>query len=218
MEGKTIQMQYRTVVYYTFCPAKEMSWKEYKKYQRNIADRMLAYGFCAQFGLGYDPKLVERGTHGKPFWTGRQEIYFNVSNTAGLVVCALSDLETGVDAEHIRAVKPAVVRRCCTESEIDYIKGTSGENREEEAKERFFQLWTLKESFIKMTGQGMYFPMKEAAFSIRNTECIQEILCTQAGYFTQKRVGDYWLSLCTESGSKVVWKELALQDLRESWT
>lgn len=209
-------MEYQTVVYYTFCPAGERPWKEYKKYQRKIAEQMLAYGFEDQFGLAFQPTQVKKGLHGKPLWAGQEGLYFNVSNTAGLVVCALSNQETGVDAEQIRAVRPAVAKRCCTESELAYIWGKSGEHREEETRERFFQLWTLKESFIKMTGQGMYFPLKNAEFSIRDAGSVQEISCSQTGHFVQKRLGEYWIALCTRNEAEAAWKELTLKDLWES--
>ena len=204
-------MEHQTVVYYTFCSEKKVQPKEYKLYQRRIADQILACGFEAQFGISFDAANVKKGVHGKPFWAGQEKIYFNVSNTAGMVVCALSDLETGADAEKIRSVKAAVIKRCCTDAELAYIRG-SEENQESLVKERFFQLWTLKESFMKMTGQGMYFPIRDAEFFIQNQDLPQRILCSQHGYFVQKRLGEYWISICTQEKSEVIWRELPLEE------
>lgn len=207
-------MKHQTVVYYTFCSEEGMQKKEYKKYQRKIACQVLTYGFEAQFGIVFDQSYIKKGVHGKPFWAGQEKIYFNVSNTTGIVVCAVSDLDVGADTEQIRPVRTAVIKRCCTEDEIGYIMANSGESQEEQKREKFFQLWTLKESYIKMTGKGMYFPIKDAAFSIRTSGSAQEISSAQTGYFVQKRLGEYWLSLCTQRESEVVWKELTLEDLR----
>lgn len=203
-------MKHQTVVYYTFCPRGEMTAGDYKKYQREIADKMLALGFKTKFGIKFDLAYVKKGTHGKPFWAGEEKIYYNISNTSGLVVCAMSDLETGVDAERVHPIKEPVMRRCCTEAETAYIMGNSGE---EQARERFFRLWTLKESFIKMIGQGMYFSMREAEFSIQDTGKMQGIFCSQPGYFVQKRQNGYWIALCTQKESEVLWRELKREDL-----
>lgn len=208
-------MEYETVVYYTFCTVREILPKEYKKYQRKIAGKMLAYGFEAEFAMEFDSAHVKKDIHGKPFWSGTEDVYFNVSNTQGLVVCAVSNMETGVDAELIRFVKDMVMKRCCTQAESAYIMGKPEEYQRERINERFFQLWTLKESFIKMTGQGMLFPIRDAEFSIHEEEQNLKISCSQSGYFSQKRLGDYWISLCTSKESKVVWKELTLKELLE---
>lgn len=211
-------MEYGTRVYYAFCHKRGQSPTDYKKYQRELADKILRYGFRQQFGMEFDWKSVERGVHGKPFWIGEGRRCFNVSNTDGLVVCALSDVEVGVDAEHMRKMGVPVVRRCCSQEEAAYVLGC-GQNTEfagadnlmdagmgkNSSLERFFQLWTLKESYIKMTGEGMYFPMRDVVFSIQGEE---QISCNQPGHFSQKQLGEYWLSLCTGEECRVVWQEL----------
>ena len=70
-------MKHQTVVYYTFCPRGEMTAGDYKKYQREIADKMLALGFKTKFGIKFDLAYVKKGTHGKPFWAGEEKIYYN---------------------------------------------------------------------------------------------------------------------------------------------
>ena len=166
-------MESQTVVYYTFCIKRGKTPKEYKKYQRELADKILTYGFQEQFGISYAKEHVMLGEHGKPVWKAHQNICYNVSNTAGLVVCALSNLEVGVDAERICTARFPVVKHCCQNSEISYIMGQSQKiSIEQEGKKaaqeyhklelnaiqrkRFFQLWTLKESYIKMTEGGRY--------------------------------------------------------------
>ena len=42
---------------------------------------------------------------------------------------------------------------------------TEEDSGPEGPRERFFRLWTLKESFVKATGQGLAFPLKDITFS-----------------------------------------------------
>ena len=214
---------YQVKVYYTFCSLNVMEPKVYLKYQRTLADKLLNYGFTNQFRVEFKRDNIGKGIYGKPYWKREKNFQFNVSNTNGLVVCALSNMEIGVDAEKIRNVRMPVISRCCTEAEIAYItKGDMG-STEESLLQRFFQIWTLKESYIKMTGEGMHFPMKEVAFIIsskteQNDDVTEKkhnkkIICNQPAFFLQKKIKDYWISLCTSYEVDVSWKEIKIEEL-----
>ncbi len=207
-------MKHQTEIYYTFCPIKAESPKAYKIYQRELADQLLTYGFQMRFGVTFDRRRVTPAAHGKPIWEGPEQICFNISNTAGLVACAVSDLDTGVDAERIRPVGLPVMKRCCQAQEIDYIMrredGDFVEAGSEIDQERFFQLWTLKESYIKMTGEGMRFPIRDASFSIQDFGEGQKITCSRQGFFIQRKIGEYWISACMQEETQVIWRELSL--------
>lgn len=226
-------MKHQVIIYYTFCPRTCEGPGIYLKYQRKLADKMLNRGFINIFNTEFTRDNVGKGKYGKPYWKGKEAIQFNVSNTSGLVVCALSDTEIGVDAEKMRNIRMAVIRRCCAPEEIAYItegglcseeerndsgKGNLHLNGGEEIllRERFLQLWTLKESYIKMTGEGMRFPMKEAVFSIEEQDGGFRITCSQSGFFVQKRIKEYWISLCAKEEVEVIWREWKLEELEKT--
>lgn len=190
-------------VYYAFCPRHGEKPGEYLKHQRILADKILNYGFKNCFGMEFDRRKVEKGIHGKPFWKPKKGICFNVSNTEGLVVCAVARCEVGVDGEKVKKVRIPVVRRCCSLKEQRYILGKGQEEMDEAAYSRFFQIWTLKESYIKMTGAGMSFPVEQIEFDVMEKDCFGN----QNGYFVQRQTGDYWISLCTEEEAEIVWQE-----------
>jgi 4'-phosphopantetheinyl transferase len=104
--------------------------------------------------LGCGPAEVEfgYGPHGKPRLAG-SEVRFNISHSGALAVIALARVEVGVDAELPRARRSdAIARRFYAPGEIERLFA------EEEAARRadaFFRLWTCKEAFLKVTGEGL---------------------------------------------------------------
>lgn len=211
-------MEDTIIIYYTFCSQKENIPGSYLKYQREIADKILNYSLKKHFHMMFDRDKVKRGSHGKPYWSGEEDMWFNVSNTEGLVVCAIASLEIGVDAERLRGVRLPVIRRSCSQKEVNYILDgkeafleQSKELLGELEQERFFRIWTLKESYIKMTGDGMSFPLQEAEFLIKEKKNGKtDITCSQAGYFIQRKIADYWVSVCGSQQAEVVWQEISI--------
>lgn len=95
---------------------------------------------------------VSRGTYGKPYLSNTCGLFFNLSHSGDYAMCALSDCEIGCDVERIDPrIDLAIAERFFDPSESEWI--FLGESREEQA-DRFFRLWTLKESLMKATGEG----------------------------------------------------------------
>ena len=78
---------------------------------------------------------------------------------------------------------------------------------EELEQERFVRIWTLKESYMKMTGDGMAFPLQQAEFSIEENKGKLKIKCSQPGFFQQKKIKDYWISICASQPAELIWQE-----------
>lgn len=109
------------------------------------------------------------GERGKPFVSGpaaAPRLAFNLSNTHGLIACAVSRSfdDIGIDVEHRQRV--AEMRRLAeahfAPPEVSAIRGES----EEQVAERFFAYWTLKESYIKARGLGLAIPLEQFWFQL----------------------------------------------------
>lgn len=100
---------------------------------------------------------VEFEDKGKPF-IPNSKIYFNLSNTRGVVVLAISKQPVGIDIEKIREPKPLIYKRVFCNNEIAFISS---------AKD-FTYLWTRKEAVVKLFGGGISMGLKE--FSVLEDE------------------------------------------------
>lgn len=94
------------------------------------------------------PPVLKRDS-GKPYFPDRPDIHFSLSHTKTHVLCAVSTSPVGVDIETIRSVTPGVPARVCSADELKDFT--------------FFELWVLKESFIKLSG-SVGVPLKNICF------------------------------------------------------
>lgn len=194
-------MEQQVNVYYTHCIKKQNWTGDYHKYQRKLADELLNCGLKDMFQINGTEKNIERETNGKPYLKGMEQYHFNISNTDGMVVCAVSEVELGVDVEREKPFRKGILRKCAGPGETEYILGAE----EKVQQERFFRLWTLKESYIKMTGEGMRIPLNEIEFELLKKDESVRITCSKEGNFYQRNEKEYWMSLCTKESANVQW-------------
>lgn len=93
------------------------------------------------------------GQSGKPYFENPDAPFFNLSHSGSYVLCAIADCEIGADIQEMRAVdftKAAEYAFC--KEENDWVK---------QDLHRFYQLWTGKEAFGKMTGEGLVAGLRQ---------------------------------------------------------
>lgn len=107
---------------------------------------------------GMDPRNIpfEYGEHEKPYIAGSDNVFFNISHSGDMVICAVGGCEVGCDIEEIKPPKSNVAERFFSEEERNFVKAGGDD--------AFFRIWTLKESFMKATGLGLSLSMRD--FSI----------------------------------------------------
>lgn len=124
--------------------------------------------------IGSEPEALtfEADFHGKPRLSAPADVSFSLSHTKGLVACAVArGRELGIDAEATdrRIDVEGVASRYFTERETGYITAGQGEKR----LERFLEVWTLKEAFLKATGRGLSQPLDAISFDLEENETIR---------------------------------------------
>ena len=107
------------------------------------------------------PLMFEENEFGKPFFAKEHplynKLYFSLSHSGDLSVCALSDAAVGADVEFIRDKLPTHAKKMLSDDE----KITFDVLSDEEKKRFFFESWVRKESYLKCIGTGLkIYPSK----------------------------------------------------------
>jgi 4'-phosphopantetheinyl transferase len=105
------------------------------------------------------------GAFGKPAIAGEHAacgLHFNISHTRGAAACAIAFHEVGIDIEAAgRDTDEGVAARFFSAAENALLLAAPDAER----KALFFAIWTLKEAFIKATGEGLQRPLASFSFA-----------------------------------------------------
>ena len=128
----------------------------------------LAAGVLERLALkdaGLTEYTIEKRENDKPYIAGRDDVFFNLSHSGEMVICAIAPVEVGCDIELIKEDRPKIAQRFFTEEEQQFSSVS---------KENFYRMWTLKETFMKVTGKGLQLPMRDYSINVA-----EEIKITQ---------------------------------------
>jgi len=115
-----------------------------------VGSRLLLRQACRDAGLPDFPQVqTERK---KPFFPDYPEFQFNLSHSGTMALCAVADVPVGCDIEALSPAHLRIAGRVMAPSELTNY--TDAEN-EAVRIDWFYRLWTLKESYVKLTGEGI---------------------------------------------------------------
>ena len=98
-------------------------------------------------------------------------IRFNLSHSGNMVFCAVSDTDVGCDVEQITDIDMKIAARFFFHEEYEAISACPDNTSRNDL---FFRYWTLKESFMKVTGLG--FKLQPDDFCKIQRACGEEYL------------------------------------------
>jgi 4'-phosphopantetheinyl transferase len=113
--------------------------------------------------------------HGRPHIASPAvvpRLRFNLSNCQSLVVCLVAlDLEIGVDVEEVDRPGQTVeiADRFFSPDEVRDLRALPAEAQ----RGRFFEYWTLKESYIKAKGKGLAIPLEQFSFRLERGQPVR---------------------------------------------
>jgi 4'-phosphopantetheinyl transferase len=166
--------------------------------QRSLmADLMVRLYYHQKLGLALNDIEYEYGVHEKPVLKGYGSEYFNISHSGRHVVVAISDQNVGIDVEAIKKDRRKIAQRFFTESEVEDMNSMGGDG---EQIRYFYQLWTLKESYMKAIGDGM--TMSLSSFAFNKKEAKFELLFSKYDmdwqFYSTIWGADAFLSICSK--------------------
>lgn len=103
---------------------------------------------------------IQYGEHGKPYLPQYPNIHFNLTHAGQFVVLAVGDEPMGIDMEECKKANMNLAKRCYHKEEYEKLRKLK-ENDWEECSIRFYQYWTMKESYLKYDGSGITRPLSE---------------------------------------------------------
>ncbi|MEK5405772.1 4'-phosphopantetheinyl transferase superfamily protein [Paenibacillus sp. FSL W8-0439] len=160
------------------------------------ADVLLRWLVCRQLKIPNASLQFTYNAFGKPSLLNAPAFHFNVSHSGKWVVCAIDDHPLGIDIEQLRPIDFEVGRVCFSDTEYDALMQQDAESR----LDYFYDLWTLKESFVKAEGQGLTLPLKSFSFELEARPFIgftTEGFTTEYCHFKQYELDpDYKMAVC----------------------
>lgn len=148
-----------------------------KQYSRDFVNNILARELC----LDKEKIIIDTTQYGKPYIKHPKGFHFNISHTKDIIVCGLSDSPIGVDIEKIKPIKKKIVEKFFNLHEKAYVYSDL-----EKKDDRFTEIWTRKEAYVKWIGKGMEVGFD--IFDVANDTRIKTM-----------HIDNYILSVCTDN-------------------
>ena len=134
---------------------------------------------------GFSVKQITIGVSGKPCVPN---INYNISHSGNIVICAVSDNAIGCDVELARNVKGNLSDKYFSDKE---------------KKMDFFRVWTAKESYLKMTGEGICHDLKNIEVSFEeNRGIVKRNGIKQDCFLAEYSISgypEYFITVCSKS-------------------
>lgn len=102
--------------------------------------------------------------YGKPFLKNSEQFHFNISHSGEWVICATDTSVIGTDVEFIKPIDLGIAERFFSKEEYKDLLNKTGPER----LQYFYDLWTLKESYIKAEGKGLSIPLDSFTIKANN--------------------------------------------------
>ena len=162
------------------------------RYMKLLATLFLRYQCANRTGLNDKQLFFRKNTLGKPYLSktslqthfAQPHVHFSLSYTKDAFACAFSHAPVGVDIERLSplTVLPARFLSCDEQSYCtNGCVSPSGENNPHKSCDfqRFYKIWTRKEAYSKMLGQGL--AMDFASFSVLDPDISKGIFSWRVG-------------------------------------
>ncbi len=166
----------------------------------SMAEILMRYLLCTKLNIRNTDLSFLRNEYGKPILRNVKDLHFNCSHSHQWVACAIDNQPIGVDIEMVRKIDyRSIAQRFFSESEYDDILKKNYPQR----ISYFYDIWTLKESYVKYVGKGLHIPLNSFSIYIKNDDIkVKSKNEIQDCRFKQYEIDkDYRMALCTTANA-----------------
>lgn len=134
--------------------------------------------------------------YGKPFVKGIEDFYFNLSHSGEYIICGVGNRDLGVDIQRVEALHAGMEEYVFSSRELARYEQLSAS----EKVAFFYEIWALKESYIKAVGKGLSIPLSSIEMITEDHPI--KVLCpyiNKTYFFQQYDIKeDYKTAVCWE--------------------
>jgi len=114
-----------------------------------FGEELLRKLISEEYGVDESDILITNLPSGKPVAEVKgNEVFVSLTHSGNFVACALSNNPVGIDLEVKRDFNPRVLKALC-DAEREFVAKSKDEAI------AFLKIWTAKEAYLKMTGEGL---------------------------------------------------------------
>lgn len=186
--------------------------KHAKDKNRSLGAGVVLDHALAAYGLTEREMEYEFGQWGKPSFKYYPKLHFSLSHSGDYAICSIGDKPVGNDIEQIKQGRLKVADRFFAKEELDWMYAAK---EEEEITRRMFRIWTMKESFLKVTGRGMSLSLRDFAVCMEEeNQRIRVKHKVDAKYYHMKEYHDiegYGVSVCCQESKEAAYSMILAQ-------
>ncbi|PDZ15809.1 4'-phosphopantetheinyl transferase superfamily protein [Bacillus wiedmannii] len=159
-----------------------------------IGDLLIRSLICQKYKINNEEIRFIYNEYGKPFVENFSDFHFNLSHSGEWVVCTTANFNVGIDIEKVSEIEALkLANEFFSEEEFYDISNINSD----EQINYFYDLWTLKESYIKTIGKGLYIPLNSFSIKKESPTLISYKYIPQNFYFRQYNIEpNYKISAC----------------------
>lgn len=159
-----------------------------------IGDLLIRSLICQKYKINNEEIRFKYNEYGKPFVENFSDFHFNLSHSGEWVVCTTANFNVGIDIEKVSEIEALKLAKEFFSADEFY--DISNMNSDEQIN-YFYDLWTLKESYIKTIGKGLYTPLNSFSIKKESRALILYKNIPKNFYFKQYNIDpNYKLSAC----------------------
>ena len=125
-----------------------------------LSDLLVRYEICKRTGLSNWQLLFSANQYGKPYLINDPHVQYNLSHSGTYITLAIDSKTVGIDIEQLKPIDLKIAERFFTKDETEYIYTQENDM----LMTSFYEIWTKKESRIKLEGKGLSIPL--SSFSV----------------------------------------------------